>query len=822
MRERKDEDDAPAAAAVEEPDREAPRLAFDAHPDGFAGRLKRLRVAAILDDFSYAVFRNECDLRQLTPNGWRNELDAFRPELLIVESAWRGKDQLWQGRIARFDPELAGIIAWCGAHGVPTVFWNKEDPVHFQTFKRLARSVDYVFTTDIDSIAAYQAVVGHDRAFLLPFACQPRLTNPIERMTRRDAFAFAGGYYRRYPARIRDFAEIMGAIRGFRPVEIFDRGQGAADERYRYPAEYAGMIVGTLPFERIDEAYKGYRYGVNFNSIKQSQSMFARRVFELLASNTLTVSNYARGLRLMFGDLVIASDCGGAILRRVEELAANDAGAAKLRLAALRKTLAEHTAADRLAYVVGKVAGIDVPPLTPPITMVGAATDAGGVAALVEAYRRQTYPRKRLVAVTGDGLAAGGDHDQGVQVMSRTAAETVRVADLAGTDGWIAPIHPRDYHGPSYLLDLALATRYAPGTMIGKAAHHARGGDGSITLHDAGSQYRMVGSVPARTGIVRAPALAETVGALLRNLDRRSFTGDVLSIDAFSYCRNGGSGNAAIRAAVDDLSDLDTGMAHSEMIAAAEEIRLIERPVDGLPRIDGGRLARMFRSGPFISFADDGGRLRIESKLAPGQKRQRYSRRAATPTELGAEKGVLRAHLIASGDLMLRVALRFVDGEGTEIGVAASRVNRDMEFDLPDDVAGIHIGMRITGPGAAQVEALILGHRFLPLPVILSHGDHLVLTDGFPSYDEPEQGRASYEAAVAARSAGRRPDVFRVAAVEATAYHEYQGFDCVTGTEAALAALIGAGRHRSVEVFAADPATRAILERHAATIRRQA
>ena len=240
--------------------------------------------------------------------------------MLLVESAWRGKDQLWQGRIARFDPELAGIVAWCGERGVPTVFWNKEDPVHFRTFMRVAKHFDYVFTTDIDSIAAYQAALGHRRAFLLPFACQPRLTNPIERMPRKDAFAFAGGYYTRYPDRIRDFAEIIGALGDFRPVEIFDRGQGAEDERYRYPPEYAPMIVGTLPFERIDEAYKGYRYGVNFNSIKQSQSMFARRVFELLASNTLTVSNYSRGVRLMFGDLVIASDGGDTILRRLHDL----------------------------------------------------------------------------------------------------------------------------------------------------------------------------------------------------------------------------------------------------------------------------------------------------------------------------------------------------------------------------------------------------------------------------------------------------------------------------------------------------------------------
>jgi hypothetical protein len=104
---------------------------------------------------------------------------------------------------------------------------------------------------------------------------------------------------------------------------------------------------------------------------------------------------------------------------------------------------------------------------------------------------------------------------------------------------------------------------------------------------------------------------------------------------------------------------------------------------------------------------------------------------------------------------------------------------------------------------------------------VLSRGDHLILTDDFPGYDDRGRGTDAYQAAVAARSAGRRPDVFRLAPVEATAYHEYEGFDCITGSEPALAALIASGRHAAVEVLATDEATGAILERHSETIRRR-
>ncbi len=97
---------------------------------------------------------------------------------------------------------------------------------------------------------------------------------------------------------------------------------------------------------------KGYRYGINMNTIKQSQTMFARRVFELLASNTVVVSNFSRGVRLLFGDLVISSDDAAELHRRLKPFCANDIDYRKFRLLGLRKVMEEHTYADRYALFV--------------------------------------------------------------------------------------------------------------------------------------------------------------------------------------------------------------------------------------------------------------------------------------------------------------------------------------------------------------------------------------------------------------------------------------------------------------------------------------
>src|SRR5690606_8766372 len=60
---------------------------------------KRPRIACIMDDFTYQSYAPEADFYQLTPNNWKEELEACQPEMLFIESAWRGKDELWGSKV---------------------------------------------------------------------------------------------------------------------------------------------------------------------------------------------------------------------------------------------------------------------------------------------------------------------------------------------------------------------------------------------------------------------------------------------------------------------------------------------------------------------------------------------------------------------------------------------------------------------------------------------------------------------------------------------------------------------------------------------------
>src|SRR5690606_8818054 len=264
----------------------------------------------------------------------------------------------------------------------------------------------------------------------LPFACQPALTNPVETYQRKDAFCFAGAYYVRYPDRTRDLATLVEEFPKFKPLEIYDRNYGKDDPNYQFPENYQPYIVGTLPFSEIDKAYKGYRYAINLNSIKQSQTMFARRVYELLGCNTITVSNFSRGVRLLFGELVLTSDSGGEILRRLQKLESGPEFADKFRLAGLRKILSEHTYQARLDYILSKVTGTrHVHPL-PDYTVVSLVNSVQELSNTLDNVVRQHHVPVRLVVVVGRGITIAEAETQLDQLQEGIITECLSLETL--------------------------------------------------------------------------------------------------------------------------------------------------------------------------------------------------------------------------------------------------------------------------------------------------------------------------------------------------------------------------------------------------------
>jgi spore maturation protein CgeB len=267
-----------------------------------------LRVGVVLDNFSALGFGLEWDCVPLSPKSWREQLTEQAVDMVFVESAWSGVQGLWAGKIANQDhvgpSPLRDLTEWCHERSIPTVFWNKEDPPHYDDFLAAARLFDFVFTSDADRLDAYVKDLGHDRVDVLPFAAQPVVHNPVRPKYgwhERDV-AFGGMYFAaKYPERGEQLDILLKAAESASDsmetgLEIFSRQMGG-DDRYQFPAKFADRVVGSLNYPEMLTAYKAYKTFLNVNSVVDSPTMCSRRIFEIIASgaNVVTTPSAAIG-----------------------------------------------------------------------------------------------------------------------------------------------------------------------------------------------------------------------------------------------------------------------------------------------------------------------------------------------------------------------------------------------------------------------------------------------------------------------------------------------------------------------------------------------
>ena len=141
--------------------------------------LCNVKLAVIVDSFTLECFQSESELMVLTVRNFKKELKRFQPDFLFVESCWFGNNNQW-GSLMYGNSynapnqmhELAKVVEYCKKEGIPTVFWSKEDPVHYDKFAPTAKLFDYVFTTDVNMVENYQKDYGIDENLFASFVSQ--------------------------------------------------------------------------------------------------------------------------------------------------------------------------------------------------------------------------------------------------------------------------------------------------------------------------------------------------------------------------------------------------------------------------------------------------------------------------------------------------------------------------------------------------------------------------------------------------------------------------------------------------------------------------
>lgn len=501
-----------------------------------------LRIATILDEFSARSFAYEADLTPLRPADWERTLDEVQPHLLLVESAWRGVDDEWRHHLTPPtppSPELVELVRTCRERGIPTVFWNKEDPPNFELFIDSAALFDTVLTVDEGSIARYRERLGHDRVAVLPFAAQPRIHNPLLPPEGRDqAVAFAGTYYiDKHPHRKVQMMQVLEPARAF-GLHIYARFGDA--RAYRFPPPLDEHVIGRLSYEQTLQAYHRYRVFLNVNSAPKSDTMCARRIFELLACGATVISGVSPAIgRLLGPDVVPESDDPDRTSELLSGLLdADDETYARSSARGVRTVLEQHTYHHRVATILA-LAGLEAHEPSPQrLAAIVPCHDHDSARRLLRDMSSQRRLADEVVLVGAADLTGGLRNDAagaGTHVIEHAGDPDDLVPAARDLDAdLVALLDGRTRYGPNYLLDQELASRYVDGPAVAKAAHHvARGDDASAV--DGHAEHRPTATVVPGSLVVRRTALAR-VGLRTDDLVA-SLGGSVVATNRFEVVR---------------------------------------------------------------------------------------------------------------------------------------------------------------------------------------------------------------------------------------------------------------------------------------------
>lgn len=256
-----------------------------------------VKIGLIADEFTTTLLKYEhgLELVLIDPDFWRMQLCCHQIDILLVESAWLGVKGKWRKKIACYtdvkpDNTLEKITNYCRKKSIKTVFWNKEDPVHFQRFAHNLAWFDVCLTTEESLVAEYkQRYTQLETVAVMPFFFQPKLHNPKrgEQVNRlAQDIIFCGGLYKQeFPERAE---RLLMAIDAFKDKEftVFDRfnqGNNSWAQHKGFKREQAFNYIDSKKY------YQSGHTHINVNTCDGSKTMFSRRMLELLACGTRVI-----------------------------------------------------------------------------------------------------------------------------------------------------------------------------------------------------------------------------------------------------------------------------------------------------------------------------------------------------------------------------------------------------------------------------------------------------------------------------------------------------------------------------------------------------
>jgi len=428
-------------------------------------RLEQITLGLIADQFTTDTLASAIKVVPLSPENWREELAKHPIDAIFVESAWKGNNWQWHRKVGYYINEefasLRELLTHCREQDIPSLFWNKEDPIHFDRFRKAAALCDHVFTTDSRRIIPYLSTPGAltKTASSCPFYASPKIHNLLPSTQEwQPTAAYGGTYYgKRFPERTEYMDKIMSAAAPL-GLTLYDRQHDDPESPYKYPSGLDSYVAGSLNYEAMIQAYKAHPVQINVNSVLDSPTMFSRRVVETAACGSPMISGPALGMNryLEGAGHIVRTEREAA--QALENLLHQPAYRWRVALRGARAIMRAHTTEHRLVQMLRTAGMVMMAPEPPAIQLVTEdITDAVTQRLLAQTLRPQRIFANQWQYGTQAKLEAAGVQCGSPQGKIAQADSLWLLADPRVLED----LEPED------LEDLAWPTLYAPQTRIG-------------------------------------------------------------------------------------------------------------------------------------------------------------------------------------------------------------------------------------------------------------------------------------------------------------------------------------------------------------------
>lgn len=350
------------------------------------------KIGIICDPFLYESYKNCCDLVYITPDNYLEVISDI--DILLITSVWHGLNHEWDNIYhigSKNHSCLKEIKKLVNKKGIPIAFYSKEDPPNFDIFKNLAEGVTVIFTSAVECIERYEEVFPCIPCYYLPFAINPFIHNPIgmfcEKYT-NYAF-FAGSWMNKYPIRTKEQTDIFDwFLKSNWKLAIADRNYSRENRNYYYPHKYRKYILPDFAYSDIAKLYKLFPMIINLNSVYNSRTMFAARVYDASASGSMIISNHSVGMEELFPDVNVIDSLEDLF----KTLQYKQSDIDRIRLNAVRRAYSLPTVYDVISTIVSKTIADNEKKDKPSVLVIANKTNK-----TISDFEGQSFANKRIV-----------------------------------------------------------------------------------------------------------------------------------------------------------------------------------------------------------------------------------------------------------------------------------------------------------------------------------------------------------------------------------------------------------------------------------------